>query len=134
MDIDNLLGGRDVLVVEDELLIALDVERIVLDCGAMACQIVRGVPALELFIDDHNASNIVIVDERSFHRDPSVFTALIESFGAAIVLTTSRERPQQLIGNARVSIVQKPFVSTDIVTALIEQLRDQRPTAGIANT
>lgn len=134
MEIDSLLSGRDVLIVEDEVLIALDVERIALECGANACQIVRGVHALSLSIEEVNANNVIIIDDRSFHEHSAVFTLLVQSYGGSVILTTTGEKQQQLAGNERISIVQKPFADADIIAALIEQSRHQRPTAGMAST
>lgn len=134
MEINNLLRGRDVLIVEDEVLIALDVERIVLACGANACQIVRGAHARNLPIVEGNSNHVIIVDHRSFNEVTTDLALLVESYGSAIVLTTTGEKPKDLAANQRISIVQKPFADADILKALIEQSRHQRPTAGMAST
>lgn len=121
MENNKLLDSMDVLVIEDEILIALDIERIVLSVGAKQCRIMRAIDAMNVPELEQFPRDLIVIDHRSFHANWSHFSDLVAQFHSVIVLTTESDTARKLVSNPSTVIVSKPFADNDIIEA-VQQL------------
>jgi len=109
--------GTTVLIVEDEILVALQLEGILLDAGHSVVGIVPDHASL------HHTSNppqvaLVDLNLRDGPTGPAIARRLSEMFGTKIVYVTAN--PQQIGEPAptAVAIVEKPFSQPAILAAI----------------
>lgn len=118
---DVLLKGLRVLVLEDEILIALDLEQICRDLGADDVVIARS-------LDDANALagvvfDIAVLDVMLAGSSTVGFASGLREKGVPFVFTTGYIDPERFLGDlSDVQIVEKPFSSEALVAAIARVL------------
>lgn len=118
-----LLKGRRVLVMEDEVLIALDLELVCRDLGADDVTIVRmlddvavGEPAAAVF-------DMAILDLTLAGRSTVEFACGLRERGIPFVFTTGYSDPERFPEHlSDVPIVGKPFSSATLAKAIAQAL------------
>lgn len=115
---ERLLDGRSVLILEDEFLIAMDVEQICLDAGARDAVIVGAIDGagdglLERRFD------AAILDLRLGGHSTLDFARLLMTRGVPFVFATGYSEPGELNQEfPGVAVVAKPYASDDLLQAL----------------
>lgn len=124
---DSLITGARVLVVEDEFLIAVDVQRILEEAGAREVVLTaRSAEALAA-LDMPEAFDAAVLDIRlGSESSAEIASALIDRripfvYGSGLSIATPP--PDRF---RHVPIVEKPYTSQMLMEALIKAMRDAR--------
>ena len=121
---DAALSGLTVLIIEDEFLIAADVQRVVEDAGATAVLLAGSTAAArEIFDSGQHRIDIGILDLKLGGEDGLPLAREFRDRGIPFVVATGLDRNIDL---PDVVVVQKPYNDRDVVEALL-QARDRRP-------
>jgi DNA-binding NtrC family response regulator len=119
----QLLADKSVIIVEDEMLIAMNVEQVAHDLGAHDVQVLRVRDALRHMLENVVSPDICIVDYRSANgerRDVAEFFS--SSAGKLIVMTTDGDPDKDpLVANAD-AMLRKPFGNEEIAQAFRDAL------------
>lgn len=129
---DVSLEGLRVLILEDEVLIALDLEQACRDFGAAEVVIARTLDeaaAIDVAFD------VAVLDVMLDGRSTLVFAAGLSARGVPFVFATGYGDIERLLGEsgemldiADVQVVDKPFASDALVRAIITAIeRRNRP-------
>lgn len=114
---DTVLSGLTVLIIEDEFLIAADIQRIVEDHGAAGALLASSTAAARGFLDGGQTIDIGILDLRLGDEDGLPLARELRDRGIPFVVATGLERS---IGLADVVVVQKPYNDREVVDALLK--------------
>lgn len=120
---DVLLKGRRVLVMEDEILIALDLEQICRDLGADDVTTVRGLDDVAAAGTAGAAFDVVVLDLMLAGRSTVEFARGLREKGIPFVFTTGYSDVEGVLEHlAGVPIVDKPFSSAALAMAIAQAL------------
>lgn len=132
---DAPLAGLHVLVVEDEFLIALDVEQLCRDHGASHVMILR---SLEDFEREGRAEfdfHVAIVDVMLSGRPTTAFARLLLERGIPFIFATGYSEQESIFeGFDGVPIVAKPYVGALLIQAVADAVARARPASGGVGT
>lgn len=117
---DNDLQGRRVLLVEDESLVAMLVEDMLLDLGAVVEVAMRLPEALRLATDGHFAFAVLDVNLGDGHRSDAVADAL-RSRGIPFAFATGYGERGLAERHRGTPTIQKPYRKRDL-NLVIEEL------------
>jgi CheY-like chemotaxis protein len=124
-----LLDGLRVLVLEDEFLIAMDVEQLCRDNGAAQVTIARDVAEIDL--GGPSVFDVAIVDLMLGGRSTLGFAALLRERGIPFVFASGYSNQAEIDANfPGVSLVQKPYSGADLIEAVASARKGSSP-AGI---
>lgn len=98
--------NKTALIVEDEIFVALDLERILSDAGYRVVAIVADLESA-LKVADQCAIAFVDVNLRDGASGPTIARAMTHHHGVAVVFVTAN--PAQIDGAPSVGFVRKPF-------------------------
>lgn len=113
-----MLEHKSVLIVEDEMLIALNVEQVARDLGAAATRIVRAEGALSLARTCSVVPDICVVDFRSANgRKKSIAQALFSARTKVILMTTDSHSDDDDLYRVADAVVRKPFGDEELFAA-----------------
>lgn len=112
------------LIIEDEFLIAADVQRIVEDAGAAAVLLASSTAAARARLAEEQAIDIGILDLKLGSEDGLPLAQDLRDRGIPFVVATGLDRAIDLPG---VAVVQKPYNDREVVEALVQAL-DTDPT------
>ncbi|KQX18538.1 MULTISPECIES: response regulator [unclassified Sphingomonas] len=108
-----------ILVVEDEMIVALDLEHILASAGH---EVVGIAPDTETALELAPACSLALVDInlRDGATGPAIGTEIARRYGARVVFVTAN--PEQIGDAARFSLghVRKPFDQASILRAIAE--------------
>ena len=114
------LKGLRVLVLEEEVLIALDLEQICRDFGAAQVTVARTLDEAEAAGADFD---VAIIDVMLACRSTLDFAAGLRARDVPFLLSTGYSDAGQLVGDRfDVEIVDKPFSGTTLVAAIVTTL------------
>lgn len=117
-----LLDGLRVLVLEDEFLIAMDVEQLCRDNGAADVTIARDLAEIDL--GGPLVFDVAIVDLMLDGVSTLGFAAHLRERGIPFVFASGYSNLEELaVGFPGVPFVQKPYSSTDLVEAVVAASR-----------
>lgn len=103
------------LIVEDEMLIAVGIEQVALELGARMTRILRSPEALALIDRCDQTPDICVVDYRAASDDNRRIAEFFNgSTSKLIVVTTDSEPGTDTLYKAADAIVQKPFGDEDV--------------------
>ena len=112
-----LLDGLRVLVLEDEFLIAMDVEQLCRDNGAADVTIARDLT--EIDIDGPVSFDVAIVDLMLGGTSTLGFAGRLRDRGIPFVFASGYSNPEEIaIGFPGVTLVQKPYSGADLIEAV----------------
>src|SRR5690606_10889276 len=116
---ENSLKGLRALVLEDEVLIALDLEQLLRDFGADDVTVAHNLND----VDPGGALDVDILDLMRAERCTIAFASALFARRVPFVFATGRIHSAQLrAGRPGVPVVGKPFSSEALVRALTEAL------------
>lgn len=125
---DVLLKGRRVLIMEDEVLIALDLELVCRDLGADDVTIARMLD--DVAADEPAAFDMAILDLTLAGRSTVEFACRLRERRTPFIFTTGYSDPERLPEHlSDVPVVGKPFSSDTLVGAIAQALEARRPPA-----
>lgn len=111
--------GWTLLIIENELLIAMNVEQIALDLGASTVTIMRMREALEFVPSSEFVADIAVVDYLSAYDKRMEILELVSGIGAELLVMTTQTaaHDDDLLAPA-LEIVRKPFSEEEMRMAL----------------
>lgn len=113
------LTGKRLLVLEDEYLIGLELERIAEDCGIGSVQLVTTIEELTVWIQSDAECDIAIIEVEARGLSSLPAASLLRARGIPIVFTTAYEPERGGIpGFEGVPVVGKPYGRNQIVQAV----------------
>ena len=112
-----------VLIVEDEFLVALQIEDMMLDCGHSVVGMIADLGSLE-GIDIAPDVALVDLNLRDGLTGPEIARIVSEKFGSRIVYVTANPNELELPAPTALGIVQKPFSREAIIAAIDYALND----------
>lgn len=113
------LTGKRLLVLEDEYLIGLELERIAEDCGIGSVQLVTTIEDLMVWIQSGAECDIAIIEVEARGMSSLPAASLLRARGLPIVFTTAYESERAGIpGFEGVPVVGKPYGRNQIVQAV----------------
>jgi len=116
---ENSLKGLRALVLEDEVLIALDLEQLLRDLGADDVTVAHNLND----VDPGGAFDVAILDLMLAGQSTIAFASALFARGVPFVFATGRSDTAQLLADLPgVPVVGKPFSSEALVRALTEAL------------
>jgi DNA-binding NtrC family response regulator len=124
------LRGRSILVVEDEPLIVLDVERALRDAGAnvlSACTLRRGLQLV-----DRAGLSVAVLDYRLANADCRVISNRLQERRIPFVIYSGYSEIRKVFPNA--TVVLKPAVLDDLVAAVSDVLHGIKPVLALPPT
>jgi DNA-binding response OmpR family regulator len=113
-----MINGLNVLVVEDEELIALNIAEAVAEAGG---QVIGPVPSVAeaLAIVDREAIDAAILDANLLDRDITPVVTALLARGTPLVVHTAAGLPDELHGlKALIPVVAKPAPPHQVITVL----------------
>jgi CheY-like chemotaxis protein len=112
------LAGKSVLIIEDEALIALNVESCLQDAGA-AVVIANSIVSAQSALDEGTPFDVAVVDFLLADGNASTLIQVLSERGIPVVVTTGDEvdRGQPALSKA-VAILQKPHTESDLINAI----------------
>lgn len=118
----------NVAIIEDEFLVALDLEDIVTGAGYDVIGIVSDLRGLET-LNRSPAVALVDVNLRDGRTGPTIARHLAQQFGTRIVFVTANPEQIDELPPTTLGYIEKPFTSEDIVgaIALAADRTDRRP-------
>lgn len=120
---DISLKGLRVLILEDEILIALDLEQLFRDLGVEEVIVARN-------LDDVAADagfDVAVLDIMLAGRSTVEFASVLFSRGVPFVFATGRSDAAQLLADLPgVPIVDKPFSNEALIRAVTEAMKSDR--------
>ncbi|MGY6707947.1 MAG: response regulator [Rhizobiaceae bacterium] len=130
---ENLLDGLKVLVLEDEFLIALDVEQLCREHGAQDVIIMRRLEELCAGSLPTHGFNVAIVDVRLGGETTFDFARQLSSHGIPFVFATGYSETESLFEMfPGVAVVSKPYVGGALMAAVRTAMQGGRPASGSA--
>jgi DNA-binding NtrC family response regulator len=121
-DQDGLpLGGRSILIIEDEPLIAFSVESCLLDAGATIVKIANSIAAVRIALDEGIPFDAAIVDLILTHENACPLIQVLSERGIPIVISTGADIDlgHPALSKA-VAFLQKPYNDSELIEALVE--------------
>jgi DNA-binding response OmpR family regulator len=109
--------GANVLIVEDEFLVALQIEGILTDAGHRVVGIVADQASM-LAIDEPPAVALVDLNLRDGPSGSTIAQQLAERFGTVIVYMTANPAQIGRPAPTAIGVVQKPFSQHAILAAV----------------
>ena len=118
------LAGRRILVVEDEMLIALLIESLLKEMGC-AVSIASGLDeALAVIHDDPHGFDAVTLNLGLNGKKADELAALLQARTTPFIVVTGYTEPQVLDRFAGQPVVSKPLVPQQLEAALRQAIRD----------
>lgn len=113
------LKGMRLLVLEDEYLIGLELERIAEECDVQSVNLVSTVNELLAWIDSEAECDIAIIEVEAHGVSSLQAASLLQLRGVPIVFTTAYDvKSGGIDGFATVPLVGKPYGKSQIVKAV----------------
>lgn len=118
--VDQLpLAGKSILLIEDEPLVALNVENSLKDAGAAVIKTVGSVAKAQVALGDGVFFDTAIVDLRLSDGDGSQLIGVLTGRGIPVVVTTGAnlDDVQPDLSKA-VAVLQKPYLESDLIKTM----------------
>ena len=124
----NLLDGMHILVLEDELLIAMDVEQLCRDHGAHDITIVRSLGELQAEADA--LPDAAIVDVMLGGESTLDFARNLHARGVPFVFASGYTQSDEIFRDfPGVALIGKPYSGDELMSAVAEACRRVRPSS-----
>lgn len=125
------MDGARILVLEDEFLIAMDVEQLCRDHGAAEVSVLRRVEDAETDRFEARRFDVAIVDLMLGGSSSLPIAAKLRDGGVPLVFASGYPGlDQELSAFPGVKILAKPYLSGDLVAAVAQAMRPPAATAG----
>ena len=113
------LSGLTVLIIEDEFLIAADVQHIVEEAGAAVALLASSISSARQLLAGEQPIDVCILDLKLGSEDGFPLAQEFRESGMPFVVATGLEGDLELPG---VVVVQKPYDAAQVVDALLRAL------------
>jgi DNA-binding response OmpR family regulator len=124
---DRALEGLRVLLLEDEFLIALDVEQICHDEGCAEVQTYRDITEIDDAFLDSNSFDIAIVDVMIGDGMTLSLAQALQDRGLPFIFATGLSRDEDSFQDfPDVPLVTKPYTSDQLVSAMRSAMASRR--------
>lgn len=112
-----MLSSQRLLIIEDEFLIALEIQRILGDANASSTVFVRDFREAAAIVEQFGEFDLAIINPPLEDSHESVLAAKLAAAGPAIVICTAA--PVELAGTPLevAEVVRKPFADDDLLAA-----------------
>jgi DNA-binding response OmpR family regulator len=122
-----MLIGKRLLIVEDEFLIALDIQRILETAEASATLFARSIMEAEAQSEKFSALDLAIIEISNESDHARQFAMLLLSRGVPVVFTSSSSQHRQgLADMSQTPVVIKPFAEEELLAACLVALQRAR--------
>ncbi|QPC85716.1 response regulator [Mesorhizobium sp. NBSH29] len=121
--LSNPLNGLHILVLEDEFLIAMDVEQLCRDSGARDVTIVRDLEDLSRLPEATETFDAAIVDLMLSGNSTLEFAAQLRQEGVPFVFASGYSNSEEVSRDfPDVDLVGKPYAGDDLISALVRSI------------
>lgn len=114
---DGALSGLTVLIIEDEFLIAADVQRIVEDAGATGVLLASSTAAARRFLNGDQPIDLGILDLKLGGEDGSPLAQEFRDRRIPFVVATGLDISLDCLSD--ILVIQKPYDDREVVEALL---------------
>jgi DNA-binding response OmpR family regulator len=122
-----MLVGKRLLIVEDEFLIALDIQRILEAAEASATLFARSVGEAEAQTEKFSTLDLAIIEIAGEPDRASQFAMLLLAHGVPVVFTSSSiQHREGLTDVPQAPVVIKPFAEEELLAACLAALKGKR--------
>jgi DNA-binding NtrC family response regulator len=116
---DQFLAEKSILLLEDEYLIAMDVEQLCRDHGAGRVAIARSLEEAERLRESGDHFDIAVIDVMLGNVPTLDFAARLEKLGIPFVFATGYIDIEEIGGHfPEVGMVKKPYRGEDLIDAM----------------
>lgn len=116
---ESHLAGLKVLIVEDEFLIAMDVEQMCLEQGAAEVTIMRAVGEVAEALDQGQRYDVAILDLTVSGESTLGLAGRLQGAGIPFIFATGYpDNPQIAQAHPGAIVVAKPFMGSALVDAI----------------
>jgi DNA-binding response OmpR family regulator len=115
---DGALSGLTVLIIEDEFLIAADVQRIVEDAGAARVLLASSTAAARGFLTGNRPIDLGILDLKLGSEDGLPLAQEFRDRRIPFVVATGLDRRMDCLSD--LLVIQKPYNDREVVGALLK--------------
>lgn len=120
---DGPLAGSSILILEDEFLIAMDIEQICLDRGALETHIVHQLEQLDRKLIEDGRFDAAILDLRVGGQSTIPIARMLDGRGIPFVFATGMGRIEEIdAAFPGVAVVGKPYSGDELVGSLAEAI------------
>jgi len=113
------LAEKSVLVIEDEVLIAMGFESCLQDAGAAVVKIANSLASAQRTLDEDIPFDAAVVDLQLADGNASALIEVLSERGIPVVITTGDEvDPRHPALSKALAILQKPHADSDLVNAV----------------
>lgn len=124
---DRALEGLRVLLLEDEFLIALDVEQICQDEGCAEIQTYRDISAIDDAVLSSKNIDVAIIDVMMGDGMTLPLAQAFQARGLPFVFATGLSRTEATFQDfPNVPVVTKPYASHQLIAAMQAAIADRR--------
>ncbi|MCO4317481.1 hypothetical protein M8997_009825 [Phyllobacterium sp. 21LDTY02-6] len=112
------LNGRKLAILEDEYLIRLELERIVLECGAASVHATSTVDELARWLNEGHPCDLAIAELTARGQSALPLILRVRALGIPVICTTAYEvDAAMIIAMQGVPVVTKPYGKAQILRA-----------------
>lgn len=115
----SILRGRRMLVVEDEFLIALDLQRLLEEAGAQEVHLASTIAEARRLLLRGIAFDLAILDRRLGGEDTSELIGNMSALGIAVLVVTGLSADALPAG---IQVVRKPFRDEEVIASIRKTL------------
>ncbi|QND51026.1 hypothetical protein HB779_03320 [Phyllobacterium sp. 628] len=127
------LTDKRLLVLEDEYLIGLELERIAEECGVRSTHVVSTVAELLFWIESQQTCDIAILEVKARGTSSLEAATRLQQRGIPVVFTTAYDQQRGGIpGFMDVPVVLKPYDTAQIVQAVAALSEKTASPSGVA--
>lgn len=117
------LTGKRLLVLEDEFLIGMELERIAEECGAKSVHVVSTVAELLFWIESRQPCDIAVLEVEARGASSLDAAMLLQQGGIPIIFATAYDQQRAgIAGFPHVPVVLKPYGKAQILQAVAAAL------------
>jgi DNA-binding NtrC family response regulator len=122
------LAGKSLLVIEDEVLIAMSVESCLLDAGAAVVKIANTIASAKSALEEGTPFDVAIVDLILEDGNATPLFQVLSEREIPVVITTGDQVDQGLPALSKAfTILQKPYLDRDLINALMKLVLPATP-------
>jgi hypothetical protein len=122
-----LLAGARPLIVEEEFLIAVDIQRVLEGAAAKPAVLVRNYDEVAALSEALSAFDLAVVTPpRSDRRTDTAIAGRLAAAGIAVVVCSAARTALEGSALAFAEVVDKPFADDDLVAACLRALAKRR--------
>ncbi|MFN0190993.1 MAG: response regulator [Aestuariivirga sp.] len=111
--------GTKILVVEDESIIAWDVEQLLRDCGARDVLVAPSLRQARTFLAEHPDVGLILIDLKLEGGSGTDLIPLAQEQGIPVIITTGYDYH----GGGHFPVVSKPYSTDDLISAILDAMK-----------